>query len=137
MLGRSDSVLPAHIFRLVRLFGKTVLQSSHSPHQSDVEEWLDREISSLWQSVETDAQLQQARDRRADARSPRRRSLRFTATRAGARRIADRALRLPMHFARLLRRLRRVVDRRRFEIVFWGCAVALAVAVGWLVASIG
>jgi hypothetical protein len=116
---------------LVRLFGKTVLQSSHSPHQSDVEEWLDREISSLRQSLETDANLQQARDRRADARPPRRRSLRFTATRAGARRIADRALRLPMHFARL----RRVVERRRFEIVFLGCSVALAVAVGWLVAS--
>jgi hypothetical protein len=42
---------------------------------------------------------------------------------------------VPIHFGRLLRRLRRVVDRRRFEIVLYGCSVALAVAVGWLVSS--
>jgi hypothetical protein len=40
-----------------------------------------------------------------------------------------------MHFGRLPRRLRRVVDRRRFEFVLYGCSVALAVAVGWLVSS--
>jgi hypothetical protein len=120
---------------VVRVFGKTVLQSSHTPQQSDVEEWLDRELSSLRQSVETGAEAQQARNRSVDARSPRRRPLRFGATRAGPRWIAHRALRVPMHFGRLLRRLRRVVDRRRFEIVLYGCSVALAVAVGWLVSS--
>jgi len=120
---------------VVRVFGKTVLQSSHTPQRSDVEEWLDRELSSLRQSVETDAQAQQARDRRPDARSPRRRPLRFGATPEGARWIAHRALRVPMHFGRLLRRLRRVVDRRLFEIVFYGCSVALAAAVGWLISS--
>jgi Flp pilus assembly protein TadB len=101
---------------VVRVFGKTVLQSSHTPQQSDVEEWLDRELSALQQSVETGAEAQQARNRTADARSPRRRPL-------------------PMHFGRLLRRLRQGVDRRRFEIVLYGCSVALAVAVGWLVSS--
>jgi hypothetical protein len=120
---------------VVRVFGKTVLQSSHTPQQSDVEEWLDRELSSLRQSVETDAGAQQAPNRSADARSHRRRALRFGATRAKARWIAHRALRVPMHSGRLLRLLRRVVDRRRFEIVLYGCSVALAVAVGWLVSS--
>jgi hypothetical protein len=123
------------MIRLVRVFEKTVLQSSHTPQHSDVEEWLDRELSSLRQSVETDAQAQQARNRGADARSPRRRPLRFGATRAGAWWIAHRALRVPMHFGRLPRRLRRVVHRRRFDIVFYGCLVALAAAVGWLVPS--
>jgi hypothetical protein len=120
---------------VVRVFGKTVLQSSHTPQQSDVEEWLDRELSALQQSVETGAEAQQARNRSADARSPKRRPLRFGATRAGVRSIAHRALRVPMHFGRLPRRLRRVVDRRRFEFVLYGCSVALAVAVGWLVSS--
>jgi hypothetical protein len=102
---------------VVRVFGKTVLQSSHTPQQSDVEEWLDRELLSLRQSVETGAEAQPARNRSADARSPWRRPLRFGATRARARWIANRALRVPMSFDCLLRRLRRIAYTRRFDIV--------------------
>jgi hypothetical protein len=36
----------------------------------------------------------------------------------------------------LLRRLRRIVYTRRFDIVWYGSVVALAVAAGWLVSSI-
>ena len=118
----------------MRVLEKTALRSSRSLQQGG-EEWLDREIAALQQSVETDALGEQAHARGADARSPWR-QLRFGATRGGAGRIAHRALRVPMRFNQLLRRLRRVVYTRRFEIVFYGSSAALAVAAAWLASSI-
>jgi hypothetical protein len=87
-------------------------------------------------SVKTEALGQQARDRGAEARSPRRQLRLFGATRAGAGWIANRALRVPMRFNCLLGRLRRIVYTRRFDIVWYGSALALAVAAGWLLSSI-
>jgi len=124
------------LIRPVRVLERTALRSSRSPHQSDGEEWLDREIALLRQSVETDALGQEARDRGAEARSPSRQLRLFGATRAGAGWIANRALRVPMRFNCLLRRLRWIVYTRRFEIVWYGSTVAVAVAAGWLVSSI-
>ena len=124
------------LIRPVRVLDRTVLWSSRSLHQSDGEEWLDREIALLRQSVETDALCQEARDRGAETRSPWRQLRLFGATRAGAGWMANRALRVPMRFNCLLRRLRQIVYTRRFDIVMYGSALALAVAAGWLVSSI-
>jgi hypothetical protein len=124
------------LIRPVRVLERTALWSSRSLHQSDGEEWLDREIALLRQSVETDALGQKARDRGADARSSWRQLRLFGATRAGAGWIASRALRVPMRFNRLLGRPRRIVYTRRFDIVMYGSTVALAVAAGWLASSI-
>jgi hypothetical protein len=114
------------MFRPLRVFDKTALRSSHSPQRSDDEEWLDREIASLRQSVETDAEGQRTRDSRTDARSPRRRRL----LRTGATRAAAGGR---MHHHRPLRRLLRAAGRRRFEIVLYGTSIALAVAAGWFI----
>ena len=124
------------LIRPVRVLEKTALWSSRLLQQSDGEEWLDREIALLRQSVEADALGQEARDRGAEARSPWRQLRLFGGTRAGAGWIANRALRVPMRFNSLLRRLRWIVYTRRFEIVWYGSTVAVAVAAGWLVSSI-
>ena len=124
------------LIRPVRVLEKTALWSSRLLQQSDGEEWLDREIALLRQSVETEALSQEARDRDAEARSPWRQLRLFGATRAGAGWIASRALRVPMRFNCLLGRLLRIVYTRRFDIVWYGSALALAVAAGWLLSSI-
>jgi hypothetical protein len=130
LLRRSyGSMGPDRMIRPVRIFEKAVLQSSHSPQERNGEEWLDREIASLRESVEPDAEGQTSNNR-TYARSPARRLLRFGATRAAA---GHRALRLPMHHGGPLRRLRRAVGRRRFEIATYGISIALAVAAGWLI----
>jgi hypothetical protein len=124
------------LIRPVRVLEKTALWSSRLLQQSDGEEWLDREIALLRQSVETEALSQEARDRGAEARSPWRQLRLFGATRAGAGWIASRALRVPMRFNCLLGRLLRIVYTRRFDIAWYGFALALAVAAGWLLSSI-
>jgi hypothetical protein len=105
------------LIRRVRVWERTALWSSRSLRQSDGEAWLDREIALLRQSVKTDALGQQARDRGAEARQPWRQLRLFGATRTGAGWIANRALRVPMSFICLLRRLQRIAYTRRFDIV--------------------
>lgn len=127
---------PVRVFiRPVRVLEKAALPSPHTLQQSDAEQWLDREITSLRQSVETHALGQQASVRGADAGSPRLQLRRFGTTRAGAGWIAHRAVRVPMRFNRLLRQLRRVVYRRRFEIAFYAASVVLAFTAAWVLLS--
>jgi hypothetical protein len=115
---------------------KATIASSHSLSESGREDWIDREIASLRQSVEGEASRQKAPDHDAHAESEPRR---LHIIRSGRTRdpIASRVLRSPTALLIVLGRARRFVRRRRFAIVFYGLCVAFTIAVVLLAVSSG
>jgi hypothetical protein len=115
---------------------KATIASSHSLSESGREDWIDREIASLRQSVEGEASRQRAPDPDAHAESELRR---LHTIRSGRTRdpIASRVLRPPTALLIVLGRARRFVRRRRFAIVFYGLCVAFTIAVVLLAVSNG
>jgi hypothetical protein len=117
---------------------KTTSAFPHSLDESDLADWVDKEISSLRQSVEGDASRQKAPAYDVDAESvlgPRP-VIRPLVTRTSDP-VASGVLRPPMALFLVLGQARRFVRRRRFDIVFYGLCIAFTIAVVLLAVSSG
>jgi hypothetical protein len=120
------------MFRHIRAVDKGNVPTPHSLQDRNAEEWFDREIARLRQSVEDEAQGQAVHERGAAARP--RRAFRWRVAIPGRRGIAPGASRLPWGPISLLRQTQRFVRRRRFEIALYGLGIGISVVVAWLIA---
>jgi hypothetical protein len=122
------------MFRHIRVVEKRNVPSPHSLQERNPEEWLDREIARLRESVEDQAQGRAAHERGAAARP--RRAFRLHGAIRERRRIAPGASRLPRGPISLLRQTRQFVRGHRFEIGLCALGIAIGLVVAWLSASI-
>jgi hypothetical protein len=107
------------------------MASPHALRHRTDSDWIDREIASLRQSVGAEPQYAAGGQRRPGAR-PRRRQFRvFGAIRA---RVPRPAVQHPPE-AGVLRRARRALRNRRFELAYYVFSIALAVLAGWVISS--
>jgi hypothetical protein len=119
-------------------YRQTMTVSSHSLHESDLEDWVDKEIASLRQSVEGEAPPQKGPDHDAHAESARRRLHVIHPLGKGAGDpIASGVHRPPTARLLGLGQAWRFVRRRRFDIVFYGLCIALTIAVVLVAVSVG
>lgn len=116
---------------------ETAIASSHSLYENDLDDWVDREIASLRQSVEGEVPPQKGPDHDAHAVSARRRLhvIRPLAKGAGDP-IASGVHQPRMALLLGLGQAWRFVRRRRFDIVFYGLCIAVTIAVVLVAVSI-
>jgi hypothetical protein len=112
--------------------GETLVASLHPDHETD--DWIDREIASLRQSIEREAPRQKGRGLRA-GRPPETRLIRPIPE--AATDPVPSAVWRPPRAVLALRRARRFVRRRRFEIVFYGLCLAATTALVFVAVSLG
>jgi hypothetical protein len=116
---------------------KTTSAFSHSLDENDLADWVDKQISSLRQSVERDASRQKAPAHDVHESVLGRRPVVPPLVEGTSDPVPSKVLRPPTALFLVLGQARRFVRRRRFDIVFYGLCIAFTIAVVLLAVSSG
>jgi hypothetical protein len=113
--------------------GKTLVASFRPDHETD--DWVDREIASLRQSIEGEAARQEAGHRPQAERWRRGIRVARPLPRGVSHAVTSAVRQLPKAVL-LLRQAAGVVRRRRFDIIFCGLCIAVTIALVLVTVSI-